>query len=223
MLVNFERLKLAAAAVLLSPYLPMVFMGEEYGEGTPFYFFSDYSQPQTAATLREERKKQFEGFGWTTEAPDPQQKSTFLDCILKWSLRREGMHRQLLEWHRRLISLRKTHPLLAGPSHGPATTAFPPHIRADLLGTTGLAIVRHGEDLKHQLLILFNFSGNPLTTIIPYGDMDTAWTRLLASTVGSWAGENAGSPPHTISTGQPIQLPPCSASVYERQALPTAS
>jgi maltooligosyltrehalose trehalohydrolase len=214
MLVNFERLKLAAAAVLLSPYLPMLFMGEEYGERTPFYFFSDYSQPQTAATLREERKKQFEGFGWTAEAPDPQQKATFLDCILKWSLRRDGIHRQLLEWHRRLISLRKTHPLLAG-NHIAAN-----HLRADLLGTTGLAIVRHAEDLKHRLLILFNFSCNPLTTTIPYGDSDTAWTRLLASTVGAWAGENAACPPppHMISTGQPVQLPPCSASVYEWRA-----
>ena len=216
-IVDFERLKLAAAAVLLSPYLPMLFMGEEYGEGTPFYFFSDYSQPQTAEALKEERKKQFEGFSWDTEAPDPQQKSTFLDCILKWSLRRDGLHRQLLEWHRRLISLRRTHPLLAGPSHGPTTAAFPPHIRADLLGTTGLAVVRHAADPKHRLLILFNFSGNPLTAIIPYGGIDTTWTRLLASTVGAWAGENAGCipPPHMISTGQPLQLPPCSASVYE--------
>ena len=214
MIVDFERLKLAAAAVLLSPYLPMLFMGEEYGERTPFYFFSDYSQPQTAEALRKERKKQFEGFGWDTEAPDPQERSTFLDCILKWSLRRDGIHRQLLEWHRRLISLRKTHPLLAG-NH-----ITPNHIRADLLGTTGLAVSRQAADPKHRLLILFNFSAAPLTTNIPYGNTDTTWTRLLASTVGAWAGENAASPPppHMISTGQPIQLPPCSASVYEWRA-----
>ena len=181
---------------------------------TPFYFFSDYSQPQTAEALRKERKKQFEGFGWDTEAPDPQERSTFLDCILKWSLRRDGIHRQLLEWHRRLISLRKTHPLLAG-NH-----ITPNHIRADLLGTTGLAVSRQAADPKHRLLILFNFSAAPLTTNIPYGNTDTTWTRLLASTVGAWAGENAASPPppHMISTGQPIQLPPCSASVYEWRA-----
>jgi maltooligosyltrehalose trehalohydrolase len=219
MILDFERLKLAAAAVLLSPYLPMLFMGEEYGEATPFYFFSDYSQPQTASALREERKKQFEAFDWNMEAPDPQQKSTFLDCILKWSLRREGTHHQLLEWHRRLISLRKTHPLLAG-NHMAADD-----LRADLLGTAGLAIIRHAGDLKNQLLILFNFSSNPLTTAIPYGDIDTEWTRLLASTVGTWAGQNAASspPPHKISTGQSIQLPACSASVYERQPPPTLS
>lgn len=204
-IVDFERLKLAAAVALLSPYLPMLFMGEEYGEATPFYFFSDYSQPQTAAALRDERKKQFEAFGWDTVAPDPQQPSTFLDCILKWSLRKEGTHQQLLEWHRRLISLRKTHPLLASP-----------HIRADLLGTSGLAVARHAGDQRHQLLILFNFSSTPLTTTIPYGEMHAVWTRLLASTVGAWASANpdALQPPHKISTGQPMQLPPCSASVY---------
>jgi maltooligosyltrehalose trehalohydrolase len=220
MIVDFERLKLAAAAVLLSPYLPMLFMGEEYGEGTPFYFFSDYSQPQTAEALRKERKKQFEGFGWDTEAPDPQERSTFLDCILKWSLRRDGIHRQLLEWHRRLISLRKTHPLLAGLCGGIQADPSGQHIRADLLGTTGLTVIRHAADSKHRLLILFNFSAAPLTAVIPYGDSLTTWTRLLASTVGAWAGENAASPPppHTISTGQPLQLPPCSASVYEWHA-----
>ena len=220
MLVDFERLKLAAAAVLLSPYLPMLFMGEEYGEGTPFYFFSDYSRPQTAEALREERKKQFEEFGWNTEAPDPQEKSTFLDCILKWSVRRDGIHRQLLEWHRRLISLRRTHPLLAGLCGDPQTNPSGHHIRADLLGTNGLAVVRHATDLRHRLLILFNFSDTPLTTIIPYGDSHTLWTRLLASTVGAWASQHAISspPPHTISTGEPMQLPPWSSSVYEWQS-----
>jgi maltooligosyltrehalose trehalohydrolase len=245
MLVNFEKLKLAAAAVLLSPCLPMLFMGEEYGEETPFYFFSDYGQPQTAVALRNDRKKQFEGFGWTTEAPDPQQKSTFLDCILKWGLRKAGTHRQLLEWHRRLISLRKTHPLLAGCCDIQANPSGQ-HIRADLLGATGLAVVRHAADLQHRLLILFNFSETPLTAIIPYGENHTSdprsddhsfpstsyhssvpppeWTRLLASTVGAWASQHATSspPPHTFSTGQPVQLPPCSASVYEWQvSLPT--
>jgi maltooligosyltrehalose trehalohydrolase len=232
MIADFERMKLAAAAVLLSPWLPMLFMGEEYGEQTPFYFFSDYSRPQTAAALREERKKQFEGFGWNTEAPDPQEKSTFLDCILKWSLRRDGIHRQLLEWHRRLISLRRTHPLLAGLCGDPQANPSGQHIRADLLGPTGLAVVRHAADQEHRLLILFNFSANPLTTTIPYGDSHSSgnirsddhssapppvWTRLLASTVGAWAGQNAASspPPHTISTGQSVELPPCSASVYE--------
>jgi maltooligosyltrehalose trehalohydrolase len=198
----------------------MLFMGEEYGEGTPFYFFSDYSRPQTAAALREERKKQFEEFGWNTEAPDPQEKSTFLDCILKWSVRRDGIHRQLLEWHRRLISLRRTHPLLAGLCGDPQTNPSGHHIRADLLGTNGLAVVRHATDLRHRLLILFNFSDTPLTTIIPYGDSHTLWTRLLASTVGAWASQHAISspPPHTISTGEPMQLPPWSSSVYEWQS-----
>jgi maltooligosyltrehalose trehalohydrolase len=184
----------------------MLFMGEEYAERTPFYFFSDYRQPETASALWDERKKKFQGFGWDTEAPDPQEKSTFLDCILKWSLRKEGVHRQLLEWHRRLISLRKTHPLFAGTL-----------IRADLLGTAGLAIARHAGDLRHQLIILFNFSATPLTTMIPYGDTHSTWTRLLASTVGAWACPNAISPPHRISTSQLIQLPPCSASIYEQQ------
>ncbi|HET6252646.1 MAG TPA: malto-oligosyltrehalose trehalohydrolase [Puia sp.] len=205
-LIDGDRLKLAAAAVLLSPYLPLLFMGEEYGDDSPFYFFSDYHDPQITANLCDQRRGQFAGFNWDTEAPDPQELSTFRDCILKWDQRHEAGHRQLLEWHRRLIALRKTHPLLTDLSRQ--------YLRADLLGTTGLAICRHSADRRNQLLVLFNFSATALATVVPcYSRGPEAWTKLLSST----------SIPEDLAPGKPIELPPWCAAVYElddRNALP---
>jgi maltooligosyltrehalose trehalohydrolase len=131
-LVDFDKLKLAAAAVLLSPYLPMLFMGEEYAEDAPFYFFSDYGDADVAAALNKSRQEQFAGFGWTENAPDPQDESTFLSSKLQWGLREQGRHFEMLQWHKQLIALRKSHPLLADLSKK--------NIRADLLGRSGLAV-----------------------------------------------------------------------------------
>lgn len=201
-LLDHDRLKLAAAAVILSPYLPLIFMGEEYGDSSPFYFFSDYHDSQIAAELQLQRHRQFAGFNWDQDAPDPQLPSTFLDCLLKWGQRHEAAHRPLLEWYRRLITLRKSHPLLTDISRQ--------YIRADILGMTGLAICRHSADRRHQLLTLFNFSPAALTTVIPYHTAGPAWTKLLGS---------AQVPDH-IQPGQPTELPPWNASIYELIASP---
>jgi maltooligosyltrehalose trehalohydrolase len=202
-LLDSQRLKLAAAAVLLSPFLPLLFMGEEYGDSSPFYFFTDYQLPQDAAELRDQRKQQFLDFNWDSEAPDPQQPSTWLDCILKWDQRRDEPHRHLLDWHRRLIALRKAHPLLSDLSRQ--------SLRADLLGTTGLAILRQSVDGRQRLLTLFNFSNEDNSVILPYPILASeCWTKLLAT----------DGVPALIHPGKPAGLPPWSASVYELNVLP---
>ena len=195
-LVDAERVKLAAAVVILSPYLPLLFMGEEYGEDSPFYFFSDYRREQVSAGLLAQRHQQFADFNWNADAPDPQLPATFLDCILKWDSRRKSGHREILDWHRRLIALRKTHPLLADCSRK--------YLHADLLGTTGLAILRYSAD--HRLLLLFNFSATDLTTVVPcYSRGPGSWTNILSSVAA----------PEYLLPGKSIQLPPWSALVYE--------
>ena len=196
-LVGTLRAKLAAAAVILSPYLPMLFMGEEYGDDSPFYFFADYRESEMTRNLAGQRQQQFANFNWKTPAPDPLQPATFLDCILKWGKRREPGHQELLEWHRQLISLRKTHPLLGGHSRE--------YLRADLLGPTGLAISRYSTDRRNELLILFNFSSDPLATVIPrYGVDPGPWKKILSSVQA----------PSHLTPGSSFQLPPWSALVY---------
>jgi maltooligosyltrehalose trehalohydrolase len=81
-LVSFEQQKLAAASIILSPYLPMLFMGEEYAETAPFQFFISHTDPDLVRAVREGRKEEFARFEWNQEPPDPQDEATFLRCKL---------------------------------------------------------------------------------------------------------------------------------------------
>lgn len=170
MLVDHERLKLAAAAVLLSPYLPLLFMGEEYGEDRPFSFFSDHEDQRLRDELREGRKKEFEAFEWGEDPPDPQDEQVFLDSKLQWEKRDTGKYKEMLDWHRRLIRLRREHPLFRDLSRQ--------RIRTDVAGPGALAVHRHSIDGRRQLLCLFNFSPEELRYCIPY---EGKWKMILGS------------------------------------------
>lgn len=105
--------RLAAAAVLLAPFLPMLFMGEEYGELRPFPYFVSHGDPDLVAAVREGRRREFAAFGHAGEAPDPQSVETARSAILDWSARDRGPGADLLRWHRDLLRLRRSSPSIA--------------------------------------------------------------------------------------------------------------
>ena len=108
------RLKIAAALVLTSPFIPMLFQGEEWGASTPFQYFTDHQDPELGKAVSEGRKKEFAVFGWNPEEiPDPQAPETFARSRLKWEERSLEPHRSILEWHRKLIELRRSVPALS--------------------------------------------------------------------------------------------------------------
>jgi maltooligosyltrehalose trehalohydrolase len=112
-LISFEGLKLAAGTVLLSPFLPLLFMGEEYGETAPFpYFISHHDEPLVEA-VRLGRREEFAAFAWQGEPPDPQAESTFQSAKLNHDRRQEENHRILWQFYQELIHLRKTLPALS--------------------------------------------------------------------------------------------------------------
>ncbi|WP_049559126.1 malto-oligosyltrehalose trehalohydrolase [Nonomuraea sp. SBT364] len=108
-------LKLGAGLLLTSPFTPMLFMGEEWGAGTPFLFFSDHVEPQLRESEGGRRQKEFEGFGYAWEAPDPSDEETFLRCKIDWDELKDEGHWSLLCWYRDLIALRKALPELSDP------------------------------------------------------------------------------------------------------------
>jgi maltooligosyltrehalose trehalohydrolase len=63
-LVDLEQQKIASAALFLSPYIPLLFMGEEYGEDNPFYYFVSHSDKLLIEQVREGRKDEFKAFMW---------------------------------------------------------------------------------------------------------------------------------------------------------------
>ncbi|PYQ59477.1 MAG: malto-oligosyltrehalose trehalohydrolase [Acidobacteria bacterium] len=112
-LVDFESLKLAAGAVILSPFLPLLFMGEDYGETAPFLYFVSHSDPDLIQAVRAGRKEEFAAFGWREEPPDPQAEETFERSRLRQDLLTEGRHAVLHDFYKELIRLRKSVPALA--------------------------------------------------------------------------------------------------------------
>ena len=111
-LVPFERQKLAAALLLLSPYVPMLFMGEEYGETNPFQYFVSHGDEELLEAVRQGRRKEFEAFGWGDDVPDPGDVATFERSKLDRARQREPRHAALLALHRELLALRKSERVL---------------------------------------------------------------------------------------------------------------
>jgi maltooligosyltrehalose trehalohydrolase len=106
--VEIARAKIAAAMVLLGPFIPMLFAGEEFAASTPFQYFTDFQEKELGRLVSEGRRKEFVAFGWApAEVPDPQAEETFLRSKLRWEEIGEGVHAEILEWYRRLIALRR--------------------------------------------------------------------------------------------------------------------
>jgi maltooligosyltrehalose trehalohydrolase len=123
--VGFERAKIAAAIVLLSPFVPMIFQGEEWAASSPFQYFADHEDPELARAVSEGRRKEFEAFGWAPESiPDPEKAETYLRSKLKWVEISEGGHAQMQEWYRDLIRLRRSTPSLNCGEPGNAQVTF---------------------------------------------------------------------------------------------------
>jgi maltooligosyltrehalose trehalohydrolase len=112
-LLSPGRLRVAAALVLASPFVPLLFQGEEWGARTPFLYFTDHQDPVLARAVSEGRRREFAAFGWRAEdVPDPQDRRTFAASKLDWSEPGRSPHRELLDWHRRLVALRRRTPAL---------------------------------------------------------------------------------------------------------------
>jgi len=113
-LVSTARLKVAAALVLASPFVPLLFQGEEWGATTPFQYFTDHEDPDLGRAVSAGRRQEFAAFGWAPDdVPDPQDPATFERSKLDWSEPERRPHSELLDWYRRLIRLRRDIPELA--------------------------------------------------------------------------------------------------------------
>lgn len=207
MLVDFERLKLAAAALLLSPYVPMLFMGEEYADPSPFLYFVSHSDKELITAVQQGRKKEFEDLKWEADPPDPQDEATFTRSKLQWHRRTEGKHLILLKWNKRLIELRKTNPILQNFEKK--------NIRADVLKQNCLVLHRQSGDGQHHLLCIFNLSAEPITYTFPH--LAGKWIKLLDSKEVEWletAEKISNIHPDKIGSDEQTEIEPLSITVY---------
>jgi maltooligosyltrehalose trehalohydrolase len=110
-LLSVGRQKIGAALVLLSPLVPMLFQGEEFGSNSPFLYFTSHEDPEFGRLVSEGRRREFAAFGWKLdEIPDPQDVRTYDASKLDWTEREREPHRSILNWHRDLIRLRHSTP-----------------------------------------------------------------------------------------------------------------
>lgn len=106
-LVDMDGLKLAAGTTLLSPFVPMLFMGEEYGETSPFWYFTSHEDAGLIEAVRKGRRKEFAALGWKNEIPDPQSPETFISSRLTHDLKKQEPHLTLRAFYKSLLNLRK--------------------------------------------------------------------------------------------------------------------
>ncbi|MGH3308632.1 MAG: malto-oligosyltrehalose trehalohydrolase, partial [Nocardioides sp.] len=112
-LVSPDRVRIAAALLLTSPFVPLLFQGEEWSASTPFQYFTDHA-PELGRAVSEGRRHEFAAFGWEAgEVPDPQDPATFARSVLRWDEVTEPGHAEILDWYRELIALRRSRPGLA--------------------------------------------------------------------------------------------------------------
>ncbi|SEW44050.1 malto-oligosyltrehalose trehalohydrolase [Chitinophaga arvensicola] len=195
-LLSFEALKLAAATVLLSPFIPLLFMGEEYGEKNPFLFFTSHGDADLIKAVREGRQQEF---AHTGEAPDPQDTHTFAQSKLSWQTA-EGHHAALLRYYKELLLLRKNTPALLNTARE-AT-------RVHHTNSEDLLVLERSKDAA-ALLIVFNagITSHELS-YTTYGKL-----RLLfdsAALAFNGPGTNTA-----VADDQPLMISPLSAVVYE--------
>jgi len=135
--LTFEQLKLAASLMLLSPYVPLLFMGEEYGEKRPFQYFVSHGDEKLVDAVRKGRREEFKAFGWGDEVPDPQSEDTFVNSRLDRSVATREPHSRIRALYGELLALRRQeialHPGAAqvAASADEATSVITLHLRAN--------------------------------------------------------------------------------------------
>lgn len=189
-IVTFEAVKLAAALMFAVPALPLLFMGEEYGETSPFQFFTSFLDPKLAEAVRRGRTAEFARFAWQGEVPDPGAPATFLRSRLNHSLATAPRHRELRDYYRRWLALRAEHPAL-GCRHKDLA-------RATLDAAGHVLTLRRSAPGGPAIALVANLTGTrqPLPEVKGRVVLDSAETRF-------------GGP------GQAVRLAPYQAVLFE--------
>lgn len=195
-LVSYEMLKAAAGCLFVSPYIPMLFMGEEYGEDNPFLYFVDHNDAKLNRLVREGREAEFKSFhkGSSEPAPDPADQKTFRRSVLKWDFKEDPKKKTLRNYYKQLIAFRKTHPVM--------TDLNKDNTHVDVMDK--ILVINRGTDRKLVAVLNLSRQKKQVHLTIP-GDQQLH--KLLDSADVAWRGPGSESPEelhaNDIVTAQP--------------------
>jgi maltooligosyltrehalose trehalohydrolase len=177
--LSLGQQKLAAAVLFFSPYVPMLFMGQEYGETAGFYYFTDHGDPALIEAVREGRRKEIGAFLVGSEFADPQDPDTFERSKLNWNFCQQAPHSSLLAWHRDWISMRKQHASLRNCRKD--------LVRAEWDDQGRCLIMERCDPSGSRALLVSNFSEAAQSVQISFQDLP--WS------LGLWSGAARYGPP----------------------------
>jgi maltooligosyltrehalose trehalohydrolase len=201
-LVSFEMQKLLAAAVIVAPYIPLLFMGEEWGETNPFQYFVSHTDTELAEAVRKGRKDEFKDFNIEGEVPDPMAEETFKNSKLQWQLRDKKPHAIMLKYYQELIGIRKWIPALYVLDRQNV------HVEVDKENETLLLHRSYGEE---HVICLMNFSSVPrVMATLAY---EREWKKVLDSADTLWGGSNDS--PEIVNAGHEIVIQSESILIYK--------
>lgn len=204
-----EKLLLAAATVQLSPYLPLIFMGEEYGEKAPFHYFVDHSDPELLEAIRKGKEAEHSSGICEGEIPDPAALSSFLESRVNLEMRHTGEHALIYEFYRLLIGLRKTLPALR------------------IFDRNRIEVLNFAE--KRVLVVVREAEGNAVVTVFSFNNLTEEislplparrFEKRLDSSDHHWRGSGAIAPGSLEGAGTDHHLTvnPFSVLVYSSQS-----
>lgn len=204
-LVDFEGLKLAAGAMFFSPFVPMLFMGEEYGETNPFLYFIHHIDPQLVEAVRNGRKEEFKSFLWKGEPLDPQAESTFINCKLNRQLKNEKKHKGLENFYKKAIAFSKKYRL--------DRTLSRTNLETYSYEKQKVLVVHYMGN--KELLVLQNYSLNPNKIAVVWNGK---WNKIIDSTEEQYAGKGTIiSSSMDFENTEEINLQPLSITVLEKE------
>ena len=190
---DLARRKLAAATVLLSPFVPLLFMGEEYGEPNPFLFLTHHGDAALVEAVRQGRRKEFAIFAWDDAAPDPQDEETFARSKVQLARHREGEHASLHAWYRDLLRLRRDLAVVRNPESTNTVFADEP----------ARVLLRHAGNDDSEVIVILGFGNEPVSLSLPVPAGE--WTCRLNAEDERYGG--AGSTmPATLYSGGMLEL-----------------
>jgi maltooligosyltrehalose trehalohydrolase len=178
-LLTPDQLRLAAALLLLSPYVPLIFMGEEYGETNPFQYFVSHSDSELVEAVRSGRRKEFEAFGWGEGVPDPQDEETMRRSVLDRERAAEPRHAAVFALYRDLVALRDEEPLLR-PDGAMLTVG-------EANGCITILRTAHDERPGEALFAVFNCTADPTDVALPEAPRD-GWSLRLTTDAPAYRG-----------------------------------
>ena len=206
-LSDFEALKLSAAVVLLSPFLPLLFMGEEFAESNPFLYFTSHGDPALAQAVRKGRRAEFAAFTFKGEPPDPQSEGSFQSSKVHALEELTERQRALREFYRELIRLRRTVAALRDLNKEAVETMATEEPK--------LLVVKRGSG-EREVCAMLNFEDR--TVPVPAALAHGRWHRLLDSADPKWFGPGTSVQPVVDSTIlRAFRLAPHSACLLGRE------